>query len=72
MSNSQEELKHRVLAKKHQLQEQLEKLQAEAHGSSKDQEEKLKEKLSEIESLLRNGWDNLSEAVTRRLNDWLK
>jgi uncharacterized protein YfcZ (UPF0381/DUF406 family) len=72
MSNPQEELKHRVLAKKHKLQEQLEKLQAEAHGVSTDEKEKLQTKLNEVEDLLSHGWENLSEAVTKRLNDWLK
>jgi Mg2+ and Co2+ transporter CorA len=72
MSSSKEELKHRVLAKKHQLQERLEKLQAEALGSSTDEVERLQTKLNEAEDLLSQGWDNLSGEVTKRLNDWLK
>jgi hypothetical protein len=70
--NRTEELKHRVLAKKAELQKQLELIKAEAHGSKTDEVERIEKKLTDLNDSLKEGWDNLSEQAVKRLNDWLK
>lgn len=72
MSGHKEELKHRVMAKKHQLQQKLETVKAEAHGKSNDEVKRLKSKLDEVDDIVRDGWENLSETAAEKLNAWLK
>lgn len=66
------ELKSRIEAKKKQLEAELAKAKADAHGSANDATEEIARKLEELESHLHDGWDNLSETVSKKLNDWLK
>lgn len=72
MSNSKEELKHRVEQRKHELKAQLEKFKAGVHGTQNEEINRIESKLSELDSLIEDGWDNISDAVTERLNAWLK
>ncbi|MBD3257419.1 hypothetical protein GF377_03220 [candidate division GN15 bacterium] len=72
MTDRKEELKHRVMARKHELQEKLELVKAEAHGTANDETERLKSKLQQLDDIVKNGWDNLSESAAEKLNAWLK
>lgn len=66
------ELKSLVEAKRKQLEADLAKAKADAHGNANDQAEKIAHKLEELKSQLGDGWDNLSESAAKNLNDWLK
>lgn len=66
------ELKSRVEAKKKQLEADLAKAKADAHGDANDAEKAIRSKLEELNSYLSDGWDNFSEGVAEKLNSWLK
>lgn len=66
------ELKSRVEAKKKQLEADLAKAKANAHGDANEAEAAIKSKLEELNSYLGDGWDNFSESVAKKLNNWLK
>ncbi len=72
MTTSKEELKHRVLAKKHELQQKLEQFQADAQGKADQKVGQIESKLKEMDDILRSGWEQLTEAGANRLNEWLK
>ena len=65
-------LKSRVEAKMKQLEANLAKAKADAHGNANDAEKAIKNKLEELSGYLGDGWDNLSEGVAEKLNGWLK
>lgn len=66
------EMKLRVEAKKKEIEQKLTQLRAEAHGTKNDEIEQLEQQLNEINSLVKDGWDNLSETVVEKLNSILK
>lgn len=66
-----QELKQRVLARKKDLEASLHRLEAEGSDKAKDTAERVKDSLAELETTLREGWDNLSDAAAERVNDWL-
>ena len=72
MTDRTAELKSRVEAKKKHIEARLAEVKAEAHGSKNDTVEKLEEQLATVDSLVRQGWDDLSEKTVDKLNDWLK
>jgi len=67
-----EELKNRIEAKRKQLEADLAKAKADGQGSTNDAAEEIAKKLEELKTSLSDGWDNLSESVSKKLNDWLK
>lgn len=72
MGHKYEELKHRIEAKKKELQAKMETAKADKHGQAAEQESNIKTKLNELEMHVKNGWENLTEATAAKLNDWLK
>ena len=72
MTSKTSELRHRVEAKKKELEASLERAKADAQGEVSEAVERIQLKLNELNDYLREGWDNLSEAVADRLNEWLK
>ena len=72
MADKTSELRHRVEAKKKELEASLERAKADAQGEVSEAVERIQLKLNELNDYLREGWDNLSEAVADRLNEWLK
>jgi phage-related protein len=71
MTSHKEELKHRIEAKRKELEAKLQSLQADAHGDAAEKKKQIQQRLSELDQTLRQGWDDLSEDVARRLNEWL-
>lgn len=72
MTNKTSELRHRVEARKKELEASLERAKADAQGKVSKTAERIQLKLYELNDHLREGWDNLSDAVADRLNGWLK
>lgn len=70
--NQTAELRTRVEAKKKKLEADLVKAKAEAKGGTNDTAERITHKLEELKVSIGHGWDNLSEGVSKKLNDWLK
>lgn len=72
MTTATQELKHRAAAKRKELEARLESMKADAVGASSDAVESVKRKLRQIDEAAREGWENLSDATTRKINDLLK
>jgi hypothetical protein len=72
MSLRTEELKNRVEAKQKQLQARLSELKADAQSKTADEIEQIKAKLKTLQETVRDGWDSMTDATTRKLNDWLE
>ena len=70
--SQKEELKDRIVAKRKRLEAQLSELKADARSASREQANRLQSQLDELNESLKGGWENLTESVARRLNDWLK
>ncbi len=71
-STQTEELKHRVLARKKELEARLEKLQADTAQAKNENVEKLRRKLRELQNTLSEDWGNMKDATIERLNQWLR
>jgi hypothetical protein len=67
-----DELKNRVEAKKLSLQAKIKELQADTQATSREQAQKLQSKLDSLADSAKDGWDNMTEAVAGKLNEWLK
>ena len=67
MSNSTDELKNRIEAKKHELLARLNELKADSRAESREQSSKIKLRLDELEGHLKEGWDKAAV----KLNEWL-
>ena len=66
------ELRARIHAKRKQLEADLARLQAEGHAQSNAARAEIKRKLSDLDEYLHQGWDNVTEQVTAKLNQWLE
>jgi hypothetical protein len=66
------ELRLRIDAKKKALEARLAKLRVDGTAIANDAAETLETELKELESNLRDGWDNLTDGAARKLNDWLE
>ncbi len=67
-----DELKNRIEAKKLRLQAKIKELQADTEASSREQAQKLQAKLDSLNESVKDGWDNVTDAIAGKLNDWLK
>lgn len=67
-----DELKNRVEAKKLSLQAKIKELQADTQATSREQAQKLQSKLDSLADGVKDGWDNMTETVAGKLNEWLK
>ena len=72
MNPKTNELKDRIEAKKHELLARLSELKADTRAEAAEQRDTIARKLDQLEDDLRDGWDNVSEKVSAKLNDWLK
>ncbi len=71
MITTADELKDRVEARRHQLMAKLSELKADTRHEAGEARDKIKQGLSDLEDTLRDGWDNVSDAVRTKLNSWL-
>ena len=67
-----DELKDRVEAKKLSLQAKIKELQADARSTSREEAQNLQSRLDALADSVKDGWDDMTEAVAGKLNDWLK
>lgn len=67
-----DELKDRVEAKRHELLAKLSEMKADSRAEIRQQHDKLRAKLRELEGHLKDGWDKVTNDVASKLNDWLK
>lgn len=72
MINERDELKTRVAAKQRELEARYLELKADAQEQTRDERDRVKRKLDELQETVKEGWDNLSDRVAAKLNDWLK
>ena len=70
--SQKDELKNRVEAKKLKLQAKIKELQADASSASRDEAHKLQAKLDGLSESVKDGWDDLTDAISGKLNEWLK
>ena len=70
MSNTAE-LRNRVEAKKHDLLARYNELKADSRAEVTEQRSKLKNQLDELEDYIKDGWENVTETVSAKLNRWL-
>lgn len=66
-----DELKHRVEAKKKAIESRIAELRADTSHQAREEREGLERKLEELGSHLSQGWENVTESVAGKLNDWL-
>ncbi len=71
MLSNTEQLKDRIEARKHELLAKYNELKADSRKDAASARDSVKAKLDELEATLKDGWDNLSDAVSERLNRWL-
>lgn len=68
MSTQTQELKHRVEAKKKELESKLEHMKADAAGSSDDAKRSLKQRIEKLDRTMRDGFDDLTDEAARKIN----
>ena len=71
-ATGREELKHRILARKLELEAKLEHLKADATGKTADLAKCIQGDLDDLGSKIEHGWENLSEGTIKHLNEWFK
>jgi hypothetical protein len=71
MIGKDDELKDRVQARKHAMQAKYDELKADGRSEARSTRDKLKKSLDELEDSVKDGWDNMSDAVRTKLNSWL-
>lgn len=72
MIEQKEELKNRVDARKRVLEARYLELKADTQERAREERDRVKRKLDDLQETVKDGWDNLSEKVAAKLNDWLK
>jgi hypothetical protein len=71
-TTTMEELKHRILARKHELEAKLEHLKADTAAKSVEVRNSIQQDLDDLGSRIAEGWENLSESAINALNEWFK
>jgi hypothetical protein len=69
---SNEELKHRIIARKLELEAKLENLKADTVGKTAEVRKSIQKDLDYLGTRIKESWENLSEAAVRDYNDWFK
>lgn len=67
-----QELKHRAEAKMKHLEGRLRELQADASHTKDEAVRSVKRQLDELKHAAREGWDHLSDATAKKVNELLK
>jgi hypothetical protein len=71
MLGKSDELRDRIEARKHELLAKYNELKADTRRDAADASTRVKAKLDELETHLKNGWDKVSDDVRTKLNTWL-
>jgi phage-related protein len=67
-----DELKARVQAKRKELEAKLHQLKADSRGDAEEAQRSIERKLTELERLVSDGWDRMTESTARKVNEWLR
>ncbi len=67
-----DELKDRVEARKHELLAKYNELKADTRHEAAATRTKLKGKLDELETHLKEGWEKVNDSVRGKLDQWLE
>jgi hypothetical protein len=71
MLSKNEQLKDRVSARKHELMSKLKDLSADGRQDGAKARDAIEAKLRDLDTMLKDGWDNVSDAVSEKLDRWL-
>jgi len=71
MFTKTEELKDRIEARRHDLMAKMAELKADSRKGAAAAGKKIQHQLDELEETLKDGWDNVTDAVRDTLNRWL-
>ncbi|MEZ4398789.1 MAG: hypothetical protein R3B06_02130 [Kofleriaceae bacterium] len=71
MITKTDELKDRIEARRHELMARMSELKADTRKESAEAYAKVKQRLGELEDHLKDGWDNVTDAIKTKLNSWL-
>ncbi len=66
------ELRSRVEAKRRRLEARVEELKADATAAARKEREEAERELASLRSTLTEGWENVTERVAKKLNEWLR
>jgi len=66
------ELKNRIEAKKLELQSRLATLKADTRAEAQTTTRQIKDKLTEVEIYLKEGWEKVAGPIEVKLHEWLK
>jgi hypothetical protein len=69
--NKRDELADRVKARKHELLAKYNELKADTKADAMKARDAVKAQLDEIEEAIKDGWENMTDAVASRVNTWL-
>lgn len=72
MIEHKDELRNRVEAKQRELQARYLELKADTQERAREERDRVKRKLDELQEAVKGGWDTLSDRVAAKLNDWLE
>jgi hypothetical protein len=70
--SQKDELRDRVEAKKKRILARIDELKADTRSAAREESEKLQAQLDALAETVKGRWEDLSEAVAGKLNDWLK
>ena len=70
--SEKDELRDRIEAKKKQMESRLSELKADSRSEARAELKELEAKLEELTATLKSGWNDLTDSVAGKLNDWLK
>lgn len=71
MISKQEELKDRIKAKQRELEARFSELKADSRAEARTERDSVKSRLDELQEAIKDGWDNMSDRVSAKLNEWL-
>ena len=66
-----QELKHRVAAKKKELEAKLKEAQADSAAKGRESASELKKSLDNLKEIVPEKWDDVREGAAEKLNTWL-
>jgi predicted nucleic acid-binding Zn-ribbon protein len=69
--SERKELRLRIEAERKELEARLARLRVEGTAAANASAEAIEKELKELQTHVRDGWDNLTEAAAGKLNKWL-
>lgn len=67
-----DELRDRIESKRKELESKLYEYRANTREKGRETADEIENRLSELGEMLHTGWENVSDTVAGKLNEWLK